>query len=373
MYEKLIKNIIENSLKNDVKDKKIFITMHGRQGAGFSYQISEEIARRGGIPLVDLFDDRAIAAFLSNATDKQIESFVSEYERKYKDGKGFVRILCEDDLYAMSIVPAEKRNRFKKLYGLKVRDAIMLKNDWVLFNLPTLAYSNVAGMSNKDYAALWQKAVSLDYRKMLDSMRPLKELMEKTDRVKITGPGTDVEFSIKGIPAVPCAGECNIPDGEVFTAPVKDSINGAVQFNTPLVYNGMRFENIRLEFKDGRIVKFSSAQNQEDLAKIIDMDEGSRYMGEFALGVNPAIVHTTGEILFDEKIGGSFHMALGNCYEAEAPNGNTSANHFDMVCIQTPEHGGGQIAFDGKIIRKDGLFVLPELEGLNPDNLLKEK
>jgi aminopeptidase len=198
-------------------------------------------------------------------------------------------------------------------------------------------------------------------------MDSLKALMERTDRVRIVGPGTDISFSIKGIPAVKCSGDRNIPDGEIYTAPVKNSVNGVISYNCPSVNNGIRFENVRLEFKDGKIIN-ATANDTEAVNKVFDTDEGARYVGEFALGVNPFINEAMGDILFDEKISGSIHFTPGNCY-AGAPNGNSSAIHWDLVLVQTPAFGGGEIYFDDVLIRKDGRFVLPELDVLNPENL----
>ena len=198
-------------------------------------------------------------------------------------------------------------------------------------------------------------------------MAPLKALMERTDRVHILGPGTDLTFSIKGMPAVPCAGRVNIPDGEIFTAPVRESVNGTIAYNVPSTHDGFSFENMRLTFRDGRIT--SVACNDGARAeRVFDQDEGARYVGEFALGVNPYITRPMNNTLFDEKIMGSFHFTPGACYD-ECDNGNRSALHWDLVCIQTPEYGGGEIWFDGVLVRKDGRFVLPELAPLEPENL----
>lgn len=198
-------------------------------------------------------------------------------------------------------------------------------------------------------------------------MDSLKNLMERTDKVRITGKNTDLSFSIKGIPAVKCAGECNIPDGEVYTAPVRESVNGTITYNTPSEYNSFTYENVSLTFKDGKIIK-AEANDSERINKIFDTDEGARYVGEFAIGVNPYITKPMNNILFDEKIMGSIHFTPGECYD-DAPNGNSSAIHWDLVLIQTPEYGGGEIYFDNVLIRKDGRFVLPELLCLNPENL----
>ena len=198
-----------------------------------------------------------------------------------------------------------------------------------------------------------------------------KKLMERTDRVEIAGPGTDLRFSIKKIPAVICGGDRNIPDGEVFTAPVRDSVNGFVTFNAPTIYQGTSFDHIRLEFENGKIVKATSNQTKK-LNDVLDADAGARYIGEFSLGFNPHILHPMRDILFDEKIAGSFHFTPGQAYET-ADNGNRSQVHWDMVNIQRREYGGGEIYFDGKLIRKNGEFVVPALQSLNRARLLKRK
>jgi len=238
---------------------------------------------------------------------------------------------------------------------------------WVVLRYPTESMSQQAGMSTEAFEDFYFDVCTLDYSKMDKAMTPLVELMNKTDRVRIVAKDTDLTFSIKGIPAIKCSGLRNIPDGEVYTAPVKDSVNGYITYNVPSVEEGIKFENVRLEFKDGKIVK-ATANDTVAVNKIFDTDEGARYVGEFALGVNPYITKAMGDILFDEKISGSIHFTPGQSYE-DAPNGNKSAIHWDLVQVQTTEYGGGEIYFDDVLIRKDGMFVLDELKCLNPENL----
>jgi aminopeptidase len=233
---------------------------------------------------------------------------------------------------------------------------------------PTSAMAQQAGMSTEAFEDFYFKVCTLDYGRMAPGMKALSQLMERTDRVQLKGPGTDLTFSIKGIGAQPCGGLRNIPDGEVFSCPVRDSVDGVIQYNAPTVYLGTSFDNIRLVFKRGKIVEATSS-NTKRLNEILDSDSGARYVGEFALGFNPHILEPMRDILFDEKIAGSFHFTPGQAYEGVG-NGNQSQVHWDMVCIQRPEYGGGEIWFDGKLIRKDGMFVPKSLHKLNPEYLL---
>lgn len=230
--------------------------------------------------------------------------------------------------------------------------------------------AQLAGVSTEEYEDFYFKACLVDYDKMGRAMEHLEALMDRTDKVHIVSPGTDLTFSIKDIPCFGMHGNRNIPDGEIYTSPVKDSVNGYISYNCPSPYDGFLFRDVRLEFKDGKVVKATS-NNTEYMNEILDIDEGARYVGEFAFGVNPVINHPIGDILFDEKIAGSFHFTPGNSYD-NASNGNKSAVHWDLIQIQTPEYGGGEIWFDDVLIRKDGLFVLDDLKCLNPENLLSE-
>lgn len=241
------------------------------------------------------------------------------------------------------------------------------KTRWCVLRWPSPSMAQSAGMSTEAFEDLYFDVCTMDYRKMARAMVPLEQRMKNADRVHIKGPGTDLTFSIKGIGAKMCKGDRNIPDGEVFSCPVKTSINGRIQFNTPTLYSGTKFENVCLEFKDGRVVK-ATGNHQDRLNHILDTDPGARYTGEFSLGFNPYILNPMCDILFDEKIAGSLHLTPGQAYK-ECDNGNHSAVHWDMVLIQRPEWGGGEIWFDGELIRKDGLFMPKDLKPLNPQNL----
>jgi len=245
------------------------------------------------------------------------------------------------------------------------------RTKWVVLRWPTSAMAQQAGLSTEAFEDFYFRVCTLDYRRMEPGMKALAHLMARTDQVRIVGPDTDLRFSIKGIGARECGGRRNIPDGEVFSCPVKESVEGRIAYNAPTVYLGTAFDGIKLKFKRGRIVA-ATANHPRRLNEILDSDAGARYIGEFALGFNPHILQPMRDILFDEKIAGSFHFTPGQAYE-DCGNGNRSQVHWDMVSIQRPEYGGGEVWFDGKLIRRDGLFVPPALRKLNPDYLLGRK
>jgi aminopeptidase len=270
-----------------------------------------------------------------------------------------------------SDVPGEVLNMWQREYAVPVVFGIRVpKTKWAVLRWPTPGMAQQASQSTPTFEKFYFDVCTLDYAKMARACEPLKELMNRTDLVRLTGPGTDVSFSIKGIGAVPCTGERNIPDGECFSAPVKESVNGVVQYNTVSLYQGTEFKDIRFVIKDGKIVEADAGPNTGKLNEILDTDPGARYFGEFAIGFNPYVLHPMKDTLFDEKIAGSFHFTPGNSYDPPGGNGNVSAVHWDIVNIQREDYGGGEIYFDDVLIRKNGLFVLPELQGLNPDQLV---
>ena len=280
----------------------------------------------------------------------------------------YIGVRGSENVAELSDVPADKLNLYDKLYSTPVHHGIRVpKTRWVVLRYPNAAMAQLANQSVEAFEDFYFQVCNLDYSRMAKAMQALVAYMDRTDRVRIVGPGTDLKFSIKDIPAIPCAGNMNIPDGEVYTAPVRDSVNGVISYNTPSLQQGFTFEQVRLEFQNGKIVR-AEANDTDRINQIFDIDEGARYVGEFAIGVNPYIIKPMKDILFDEKIAGSIHFTPGNCYD-EAPNGNHSSLHWDLVLIQRPEYGGGEIYFDDVLIRKDGRFVVPELMCLNPENL----
>lgn len=328
------------------------------------------VARAGGLPFVTVKRNRVLRALYQNATEEQMR-LTGEFERlRMEEMDAYIGVRGADNSTEMADVPDERMALYRRLWWNPVHSTTRVpKTKWVVLRWPTPSMAQQAGMSTEAFEDFYFDVCTFDYSRMDALIAPLKALMDKTDRVQLTGPGTDLTFSIKNIPTIPCTGQSNIPDGEIFTAPVKDSVNGTIAFNTPTLYQGTVFEGVTLTFEQGRAVRATSAGGTErTLNQILDSDPGARFVGEFSLGFNPYVLQPMRDILFDEKIAGSFHFTPGQAYE-EADNGNRSVVHWDMVMVQRPEFGGGDIVFDDVLVRRDGLFVLPELLPLNPDAL----
>src|SRR6516162_2060575 len=320
------------------------------------------VRKAGAITFVQVQRSRISRELAIEATDRQL-NFAAQHElARMKKMQAYIALRGSNNISELSDVPVAKMQLVAKKMR-PVQDQRVRKTKWCVLRWPTPSMAQLAGMSTEAFEDFYFDVCTLDYRKLLPGMRALKRLMEKTDRVQIKAPGTDLSFSIKGIPAVICGGDRNIPDGEVFTAPVKDSVEGQLTFNAPSIYQGTAFDGIQLNFKRGKIIEASSNETDK-LNKILDSDPGARYIGEFSLGFNPRVLQPMRDILFDEKIAGSFHFTPGQAYE-EADNGNRSQVHWDMVSIQRPDYGGGEIYFDGKLIRKNGEFLPKQLRTLN--------
>lgn len=331
----------------------------------------EEIAKAGGLPFLWTKSNRSQRALLRNATEKQMR-VIGEWEHSLmRQMDAYAGLRGSHNATEFSDIPSEKMRLYREHVWSRVHSNERVPNTkWVVLRWPTSAMAQQAGLSTEAFEDFYfDVCTGVDYGQLEEAQKPLLARMAATDQVVIRGPGdTDISFSIKDIPGIPCFGERNIPDGECFTAPVRDSVNGVMHFNAPTVYNDVPYDDVRLVFRDGRIVEATCSTDNEMLNKVLDSDEGARYIGEFSLAFNPYILKPMRDILFDEKIAGSLHFTPGQAY-AIADNGNRSQIHWDMVLIQRPEYGGGEILFDGELIRKDGLFVVDDLKGLNPENL----
>lgn len=328
----------------------------------------QKAARKGAFPLVETRDTRVLRELIKSGSEGQMKRF-GEFDRyRMERVDAYIALRGARNINEMADVPGEKMNLYNTHYLKPVHlDCRIKSTKWCVLRLPTASMAQQAGMSTDAFEAFYFDVCNLDYPKLSRALRPLVTRMEAAKDVHITGPETDLRFSIEGIPAVSCAGEMNIPDGEVFTAPVRDSVEGQIRFNTPTIYQGSSFDGVRLEFQKGRIVAADCAGGDvKKLRRVFETDEGASHVGEWSIGCNPRVLNPMRDILFDEKIAGSFHLTPGNAYD-EADNGNRSKIHWDLVQIQRPEFGGGTISFDGVPIRVDGRFIPDELKALDPE------
>ena len=348
--------------------EKILIELHGSETKLLKILV-EEAYNAGGKPFVHIFNYEVEGALVQGADDEHMAEIAAYELQRMKDMDAYIDIRATPNINAWNNVSDAQLAIYRRHYWGPIHLSERCNHTkWSVLRYPNDAMAQLAKMATEEYEDFYFRACLVDYDKMGEAMKNLSDLMDRTDKVRIIAPDTDITFSIKGIPSYAMHGNNNIPDGEVLTAPVKDSVNGYIHYNCPSPSDGFLFQDCRLVFKDGKIVEATS-NNTAFMNKLLDVDEGARYVGEFAIGVNPYINHPIGDILFDEKIAGSFHLTPGNCYDF-ASNGNHSAAHWDLIQIQTPEYGGGEIWFDDVLIRKDGRFVLPELECLNPENLM---
>ncbi len=323
--------------------------------------------KRRAVPHVLEHSARIQRELIMKGTPEQFAGLAEVELQRMQKMDAYIAVRGSDNIFESSDVPSKQMAAY--MQAIKpVLDHRVNETKWVVLRWPTSAMAQQAMMSTEAFEDFYFRVCTLDYARMKPGMAALKKLMEKTDQVYLKGPGTDLRFSIKGMPAIPCGGQYNIPDGEVFTAPVRDSVEGVISYNAPTVYQGVSFDNVRFEFQKGKVVK-ATGSNQKKLNEILGTDEGARYIGEFAIGFNPHVTAPMRDILFDEKIAGSFHFTPGQAYEV-ADNGNRSQVHWDLVNIQRKDWGGGEIIFDGKVIRKDGVFLPKALHKLNPEYLL---
>jgi len=363
-YTKLAKLLVEYSTQLK-KGDRVLLDMTDVPDE-FSVEMMRAARAAGATPLIEVRHGR-VNREIFLGTSKEHASLVRDLElARMKKVQAYIAVRGSGNANENADVGGERMALYSRITR-PVLNYRVNKTRWCVLRWPTPSMAQGAGMSTEAFENLYFNVCTMDYRKMAKAMIPLEKRMKQANQVHIKGPGTDLRFSIKGIGAKMCRGDRNIPDGEVFSCPVKTSINGQIQFNTPTLYSGTKFENVYLEFKDGKVVKATS-NNTKRLNEILDTDPGARYTGEFSLGFNPYILNPMCDILFDEKIAGSLHLTPGQAYE-ECDNGNRSAVHWDMVLIQRPEWGGGEIWFDGELIRKNGMFLPKDLKPLNPANL----
>ena len=365
--KELAKILIRHSVRAG-KGDLVYIDAIGLDTRGLAEAICVEAAQAGAAPHVHITDPETTRRLLHVASE-EVFTRLAEFELlQMKNATCYIGIRGNSNSYEMADVPARKLDLYNRILRGPVHLEERVRNTrWCVLRYPNSSMAQLACQPREAFADFYYRVCTHDYAAMARACKPLQALMDRTDSVEIRSADTHLTFSIKDVPSVPCFGTHNIPDGECFTAPVRDSVNGHVTFNSPTIWESQGYEKIRLEFVNGRIVKATAANPDQTrrLNRVLDQDEGARYVGEFSLGFNPHVLHPMRDILFDEKIAGSFHMAMGQAYE-DADNGNRSRLHWDMVCIQRPDYGGGEIYFDGKLIRKDGLFLPKSLQKLNP-------
>jgi aminopeptidase len=340
----------------------LYLEVKGKDTLELAKQVIRLATEKGAVPFWYYSDESLLRHWISAAGDEQFKKQAELHLELMKRADAYIGLRGSDNPFDLADIDKEQMDKQKTLFYKPVHlEERVKRTKWVVLRYPNNAMAQLAETSQEAFEDFYFDVCCADYAKMSRAQDQLLELMNATDKVRLTGAGTDLTFSIKGIPAVKCDGKRNIPDGEVYTAPVRESVNGTITFNTPSLYEGVVYNNISLTFENGKIVKATSDNDPGKLNKIFDTDEGARYVGEFAIGVNPFIRQPMKDTLFDEKIAGSIHFTPGQCYD-EAPNGNQSAIHWDLVLIQRSDYGGGEIWFDDKLIRKDGVFTDPKLE-----------
>lgn len=359
--EILARNLVNYSVRLQ-PGETIMIEIKGKETLELAKEIIKEVTRVGGIPFWYYSDESLQRNWIMGATEKQFRAFGRLHLKLMKECDAYLGLRGSDNPFDLADIDSKQTKLNQKLFYKPVHlEQRVKRTKWCVLRFPNNAMAQLAETSQEKFEKFYYDVCNLNYAKMSKAMDRLVSVLEKTDRVRIVGPNTDLSFSIKNIPVVKCDGTRNIPDGEVYTAPVRDSINGHITYNTPSLHDGITFTGIRFEFRRGKIVDASCQGYTEKLNEILDTDKGARYVGEFAIGVNPYIKHPMKDTLFDEKIAGSFHLTPGQCYD-EAPNGNDSTIHWDLVTIQRKDYGGGEIYFDDRLFRKDGVFVDKKLE-----------
>ena len=357
----LARNLVRYSLSVQ-PGERVMLDFRGSETEGLMKAMISAVTEAGGVPFPIWGADSWQRRFLRAANEQQVQSWGGIHETLMKEMQCYVRVNGSDNPFDVSDVPETARQWEREHYMQPVHLNLRVPNTkWVVLRYPSNSMAQQAKRSREGFAELYYDVCNLDWERFSRAMDPLKALMEKTDQVRLTAKDTDVTMSIRDIGVVKCDGQMNIPDGEVFTAPVKDSVNGVITYNAGALYAGTSWDWIRLKFEAGKIVHIDASNDVAVLEKVFDTDEGARFMGEFSFGLNPRLHEAIKDTLFDEKIYGSFHTALGQAYDT-ADNGNKSAIHWDLVCIQTERYGGGNVWFDGELVRENGHWVHPDLK-----------
>ena len=363
--QKLAELLIDHSTRLQAGDK-VLIEAFDLPDTALVCCLVELARQRDAVPLVSWKNNAIQRALLHHGNEVTFALQGDVEARAMEQMDAYIGIRGAANSNELSDVPSSQMALYQEHCWHRVHLALRVpRTRWVVLRYPTPSMAQSAHQSTEAFEDFYFRVCTADYPKLARNQEPLQRRMEAAKEVRITAPDTDLTFSIENIPVVASHGLRNIPDGEIFTAPVRDSVNGVITYNTKSLYQGVVFDRIQFEFREGRIIHATCANGQtKRLNEILDTDEGARYIGEWAIGLNNEIREPMLDTLFDEKIGGSLHLTPGNAYES-ADNGNRSKVHWDIVLIQTKEHGGGEIRFDGELLRKDGFFVPDDLQPLN--------
>ena len=327
--------------------------------------VYEEVLRAGGLPVMQLSTEGAAPAFYELASDGQLDWIPPT--AKWAAENADVRIAVMADANSRDLSQADPARQAraqrarKPLMETSMKRAAAGEYRWALTLFPTHSYAGEAGMSLAQYEDFYYAACLVDdadpvtaWQRQSDEVNRLAEWIQGREEVHVTGPGTDIKLNVSDRTFIPCTGEHNMPDGEFFTGPVEDSVEGEVAFSFPATYSGREVAGVKFRFKEGKVVDASAERGEEFLLETLDTDDGARRLGELGIGTNYGISTGTKEILLDEKIGGTVHMAIGMSYP-ESGGKNDSAVHWDMVCDLRQ---GGSIVVDGAELQRDGRFVV---------------
>lgn len=367
--DELAKQLVRYSTNTKKGDKVLIEAFDVPESIAIA--LIRQVRAVGATPFVNVHNAKISRELGIKAAENQYTIIGKQTLSQMKSMDVYIAVRGSENINELSDVPADKM----KLIAAKMRPTLnyrVNKTRWCVLRWPSSAMAQQAMMSTEAFEDFYFRVCLLDYKSMIPAMNALAKLLDNGKEIHIKAAGTDLRFSIEGQKAIPCGGTHNIPDGEVFTSPVRNSVEGKLTYNTPTVYQGIAFDNVCLEFEKGKIVN-ATANNTKAINKILDSDAGARYIGEFAIAFNNEIKEPMRDILFDEKIGGSFHFTPGQAYEGPADNGNRSQVHWDMVQIQRKDYGGGEIWLDGKLLRKDGLFIPKSLAKLNPGGAKKKQ
>ncbi|HET7578844.1 MAG TPA: aminopeptidase [Bacillales bacterium] len=346
--EKLADILVNHSVEVQKGDRVLI--MGSSEAAPLIREVYRKVLRQGARPETQISIPGLSRIWADEAGEEQLKDIeVMEWLIKHVDA--FINIPASSNTKEMTGVDSQKMQLAQEAFQPVQKYVMSGKVRGVVTEFPTNAAAQDAEMPLEAYEDFVYGATNIDYAEMKESMDEASEHFNKAKKVRIVAEGTDVTVDIEGREAIVANGKRNVPDGEFFFTPNHLKTEGTIYYDWPAVYGGREVQGIRLTFKEGKIVEFSAEKGQDFLEKTLNMDEGSRYLGELGIGTNFGITKPTKSVLFDEKIGGSIHMAVGAAYEEP---GNQSAIHWDMV---KNLKNGGEIYLDGKLVQKDGKWV----------------